>query len=164
IIGDEKAFQIGAQRKFLVAENDIFGAVAKFVENGTVVAELQPPLVDVVELRQLPDLDGALCRRQLTEDNFEQRCLAESVAGGDTDAITSFEFEVEVRKKSLTTEFNPDVGQFDDAIAELRRRRNDQVDVALDVRARLRGDFVIAFDAVFLFGPSSRRTASDPFE
>ena len=70
----------------------------------------------------------------------------------------------EIFGMGAATEFHAHVAQFDDAIRELRRRGDNQLDVELRLRRFLRGHFEIAFHAVHRFRPARARRFSHPFQ
>ncbi len=56
VVAEEKSLQIGTHRQFRIAPLHELGAVGHFVEHGTLLVQLQPPLIDVIEPGKLADL------------------------------------------------------------------------------------------------------------
>ena len=139
VVGEQKPLEIGAQRNLAVAEDDELRAVADFLQHRAFLAQLQPALVHVVELRELAGLHRAFGGRELADDDFEQRGFAEAVPPADADALAVLEREIEPAKQRAPAEVHAEIAQLDDAIAQLRRRRDAQLHVLLDHRPVLRG-------------------------
>src|SRR5213078_4440806 len=49
IVGEQKSFQIGAQRKFAIAKDHELRAVADLLQHGAFLAQLQTGLVNVIK-------------------------------------------------------------------------------------------------------------------
>src|SRR5207248_9474992 len=78
------------------------------------------------------------------------------------DALAVLEREIESAKQSAPAEFHAEVPQLNHAIAKLRRRRNAEFNFLLDLRAVLRGGFVVTLESVLLFAALRARALSDP--
>ena len=100
IVGEQEALQVCAHGEPCLAPHDQLGAVAHFLQRGAIFAQLQAVLIDVVELRELPDFDRAFGWFQLADDRPEQRRFAEAIAPGDADALAVLEGEIETAKQS----------------------------------------------------------------
>ena len=87
VIGEEEALEIGAQRELAVAPDDKLRAVTQLIQHGAILAQLQPRLVHVVELRKLAGLHRALRGRELTDDGLEERSFPEPVAARHADPL-----------------------------------------------------------------------------
>ena len=80
----------------------------------------------------------------------------------DADALAVLEREIEPAKQRAPAEVHAEVAQLDDAIAQLRRRRDAQLHVLLDHRPVLRGGFVVTLEPVLLFAALRPRTLPHP--
>ncbi len=109
-----------------------------------------------------PALHRAFGGRELADDDLEQRGFAQAVPPGDADAPAVLEREIEPAKQRAPAEVHAEVAQLDDAIAQLRRRRNAKLHVFLDHRPVLRGGFVVTLEAVLLFAALRARPLPHP--
>ena len=124
--------------------------------------QLQPPLVHVIELRELAGFHRAFRGCELADDDFQQRGFAEAVPPAYADALAVLKREIETGKQFLPGDFHAEIADFHRAIAELRRRRNDQLHVLLDHRAVLRRLVVITLETVLLLAALRARPLSHP--
>src|SRR6185436_5664619 len=124
----------------------------------------QPALVHVIELRELADLHRALGGGQLSKDELDQRGLAHPVPPGDADTLAVLEHEIEFAKQGAPAKLHAEMAQLDDAIAQLRRRRDAKLRVVLNDRPVLRGRVVVTLEAVFLLAALRTRTLAHPGE
>src|SRR5204863_3479016 len=134
---EKKSPQISAQRDALLAECDVFSAAPDFFPNRFLIVEEEPILIDVIDLGPRADLNCTARGGQFLQNDFEERRLAESVATDNTEAFPGREIEIHVLKKCAAAQLHIHVAQFNDAIRELRRRGDNQLDVELRLRCFL---------------------------
>ena len=142
----------------------MLAAAADFLPDGLVIVEGETVLIDVIDLRARADFHLAVGRRQFADDVFQQGRFAEAVAADNAEALASPEVKIHVIKELPPAEFHADVGQRDDAIGELRRGRDDHLDVDLLFRRTLGRFFEIALDTVHRFGAPRAGSAPHPFQ
>ena len=66
--------------------------------------------------------DRARCRLSPKCNRVEQRRLARAVRSDDAEALTRIEFDREAVDEGAVSDLDPDIGEFDDGVAESRRR------------------------------------------
>ena len=164
VFAEKKSPQISAQRDALLAERDVFSAAPDFFPNRFLIVEEEPILIDVIDLGPRADLHCTARGGQFLQNDFEERRLAESVATDNTEAFPGCEIEIHVLKECAAAQLHTHVAQFDDAIRELRRRGDNQLDVELRLRRFLRGHLEITFHAVHRFRPARAGRFSHPLQ
>src|SRR5436189_2590105 len=145
---EKKSPQISAQRDALLAERDAFSATPDFFPNRFLIVEEEPILIDVIDVGPRADLHRTARGGQFLQNDFEERGLTESVAADNTEAFPGYEIEIHVLKEGAAAQLHAHVAQFNNAIRELRRRGDNQLDVELRLRCFLRGHLEITFHAV----------------
>ena len=95
---------------------------------------------------------------------LQQRTFAETVAANDAEPLARRQIEREIFEQLAPAKFQSDIPQFDDTIRQLRRRRNDQLDIYFLFRRLLRRHFEITLDAIDRFRPPRARPFAHPFE
>src|SRR5437762_6482522 len=148
LFAEKKAPQISAQRDALLAERDVFSAAADLFPNRFLIVEEESVLIDVIDLGSRADLHCTARDGQFLQNDFEERRFAESVATDNTEAFPGCKIEIHVLKERTAAQLHTHVAQFNDAIRELRRRGNNQLDVELRLRSFLGGHLEITFHAV----------------
>ena len=164
VFAEKKSPQISAQGDALLAERDVFSAAPDFFPNRFLIVEEEPILIDVIDLGPRADLHCTARGGQFLQNDFEERRLAESVATDNTEAFPGCEIEIHVLKECAAAQLHTHVAQFNDAIRELRRRGDNQLDVELRLRRFLRGHLEITFHAVDRFRPARARRFSHPLQ
>src|SRR5205809_6281773 len=129
LFAEKKSPQISAQRDALLAECDVFSATPDFFPNRFLIVKEEPILIDVIDLGSRPDLHCTARGGQFLQNDFEERRLAESVATDNTEAFPGCEIKIHVLKECATAQLHTDVAQFNNAVRELRRRGDYQLDV-----------------------------------
>ena len=164
VVAEQEPFQVGSHGQLGFAPLHEFRAVGYLVQHGALLVELETALVHIIEFGELADLDRARGRRQLANDDFEQRGFAEAVAAADADASPVFKREIEAGKQGLSAEIHPQAGDLNGAVAQLRRRRDAQFHVLLDHRSVLGRLIVIPLKPVLLLAALGARALSHPGE
>src|SRR5437762_6167767 len=164
LFAEKKSPQISAQRDALLAERDVFSAAPDFFPNRFLIVEEEPILIDIIDLGPRTDFHYTARGGQFLQNDFEERRLAESVATDNPEAFPRYEIEIHVLKECAAAQLHTHVAQFNDAIRELRRRGNNQLDVELRLRCFLGGHFEITFHAVDRFRPARARRFSHPLQ
>ena len=90
--------------------------------------------------------------------------LPEAVAADDAEALARREVEVHVVEERAAAEFHPHVAQLDHAIRQLRRGRDDEIDIELRFGRILPGHLEIALDPIHRFRSPRARRFPHPFE
>src|SRR5205823_3418855 len=164
LFAEKKPSQISAQRDALLSERDVFSAAPDFFPNRFLIVEEEPILIDVIDLGPRADLHCTARSGEFLQNNFEERRLAESVATDNTETFPGCEIEIHVLKKCAAAQLHTHVAQFNDAIRELRRRGDNQLDVELRLRRFLGSHLEITFYAVDRFRPARARRFSHPLQ
>jgi len=142
VVFEEEPLEVPPHRNLLGAELDGVDALADLVGHGLLRVEFEAGLVDVVEFHRRGDLDFAPVRRQLPGDDFKQTALADSVRPDQPDTRARFEFEREVADDRPPAERERNSDEVHRLVAKPRRRRNQELHLAVADRAGLRGDLV----------------------
>ena len=142
----------------------MFSAAPDFFPNRFLIVEQEPILIDVIDLGPRADLHRTAGGGQFLQNDFEERGFAEPVAADHAEAFPGRELEIHILKKDAAAQLQAHVAQFDDAIRELRRRGDDQLDIELRFRRFLRGQLEITFDAIDRFRPARPGRFSDPLQ
>src|SRR5437773_2667080 len=108
-----------------VAERNVFSAAPDFFPIRFRVVEQESVLIDVIDPGSRPDLHCTAGGGQFLQNDFKERRLAESVAADNAEAFPGYEIEIHVLKKRAAAQRHTHVAQFNDAIRELRRCRNN---------------------------------------
>src|SRR5436190_1922310 len=164
LFAEKKSPQISAQGDALLTERDVFSTAPDFFPNRFLIVEEEPILIDVIDLGSRADLHCTARGGQFLQNDFEERRLAESVATDNTEALPGCEVEIHVLKECAATQLHTHVAQFNNAIRELRRRGDNQLDVELRLRRFLGGHLEITFHAVDRFRPAGARRFSYPLQ
>src|SRR5205085_9605271 len=151
LFAEKKSPKISSQRDALLAERDIFSATPDFFPNRFRIVEEEPILIDVIDLGPPADLYFTAGGGQFLQNDFEERGFAESVAADNTETFTGHEIEIHILKEGAAAQLHAYAGQFDNAIRELRRRGDNQLNVELCLGPLLRGHFEITFHPVDRF-------------
>ena len=99
VVGKQKPLEIRAHGNFDVAPLHKLRAVGDLVQHRAFLVQLQPALVHVIEFRELAGLHRAFRRRELADDDFQQRGFAQAVPPADADALAVFKREIEAAKQ-----------------------------------------------------------------
>ena len=168
LVVEEEAAQVVARAQRLVAEHQLFIAVGNFIEQRARAVELHPRLVDVVDLHPLARDGRALGWFDLAEAKFEQGRLAHAVAADDSGALAGAQAEREIAeqpaRRGATADVDARTFQFDDDIAQIGRRRDEQVHFALFGRRFHAVDFVKLVESAARFGSAGFDAGAHPFE
>src|SRR5207244_985300 len=164
LFAEKKTPQISAQRDALLAECDVFSAAADFFPNRFLIVEQEPILIDVIDLSARANLHCTARGGEFLQNDFEERRLAESVATDNTETFSGYEIEIHMLKECAAAQLHSYVAQFNDAIRELRRRGDNQLDVELRLRRFLGGHLEITFHAVDRFRSARARRFSHPLQ
>ena len=90
-------------------------------------------------------LVGSSC----AEHDLEQGRFAEAVASDNSEPLARLQGLSEtIPEQAAAAQFHPDIAQFDHAIGQLRRGRDDQIHIELRFRRFLRGHFEIALHPI----------------
>ena len=119
-------------------------------------------MIHVVELCELADLHCAFRGRELADDGFQHRGLAETIPSTNADALTVLKSVVEPAEQFLSTQRHAEIAHLHRAIAQLRRRRDAKFHILLDCWPVLRRFVVVTLEPILLFAALRSRALAHP--
>ena len=126
IISKEEPLEVATQGEFFLTPLDPFGTVADLFQNGSLFVHPKSALIDVVKPRQGSDAHFPLGRRHLTQQDSQQRRLAQPIAAGHSNASTTGEIQTEIGEETTSPELHAHALYLHDPVTQRRRRWDDQ--------------------------------------
>ena len=164
LIGEKVALQVTADMQLVIAEHDPVALARDRFHHALLIAEDFAILIHVIDHRARAAFHRTPRRFLLAENDAQQRGLACAIASDETDPRARRKLQREGVEQFSFADLHANIHQIEDGVSELRRRRDDEVHVLVALRAVLRGEFMVARDAVHALRAARARAFAHPFE
>ena len=164
LVFKHEALEIAPDGNPFIAEIDELVPLPDLFADRAFRIERDTRLVDVIEFNSRSNEDFARIRLQLLRHKFEKRRFPRAVRSDHTDFMRCGELKRKVTQNRPSPTRKSDIFHIDDLVAEVRRFRNNQLNLSGADGCVLRGDFIIAFQASEIAAQTRLRRAADPFD